>query len=213
MNAPEWRGALTAPALHSAGSGIRLRMALPEDLPAIEAFVQALSPTTRMRRFFTPRRDFPAFLARALVEGDARHCFIVAEAAHSSPAPVVGLGQYARLASRQACELALVVGDEWQGLGLGARLLRRLIDDAGAAGLQEMEADVLPENRAMLALARRFGFVVDLHPDDPRLLRILRSLEPVRASAAAPTHELAPPIRAALRRAAAAWPSRLCAAR
>lgn len=68
---------------------------------------------------------------------------------------------------------------------------------------------MLPENRAMLSLARRFGFTVDTHPDDPRLLRVLLDLEPADASLpAAPARAprvaaLQPPRRAACSSAAA----------
>lgn len=99
------------PAPRGNAGGVALRAAGPQDLPALQGFVEGLSPTSRSRRFFTPRRDLPPFLARALTERDARHRFVVAVDLRAPLAPVVALAQYARLAARPAGELALVVGD------------------------------------------------------------------------------------------------------
>jgi RimJ/RimL family protein N-acetyltransferase len=54
-------------------------------------------------------------------------------------------------------EAALLVRDDVAGLGLGTLLLDRLLALAGELGLRRIVLDILPENVAMLALARRVG--------------------------------------------------------
>jgi ribosomal protein S18 acetylase RimI-like enzyme len=54
--------------------------------------------------------------------------------------------------------MAFVVVDAWQGRRIGSILMRHLIEIAGNAGLQELTAEVLPENRAMLKVFAKFGF-------------------------------------------------------
>jgi ribosomal protein S18 acetylase RimI-like enzyme len=54
--------------------------------------------------------------------------------------------------------MAFVVIDAWQGRGVGSILMDHLGRIAGNAGLNELTAEVLPENKAMLAVFGKFGF-------------------------------------------------------
>src|SRR5438309_1977308 len=49
-------------------------------------------------------------------------------------------------------EIALVVEDRWQRLGLGTLLLDEILAEAAAHGIRELRADVLSHNRPMLHL-------------------------------------------------------------
>lgn len=59
-------------------------------------------------------------------------------------------------------ELAFSVERRWRRLGLGAALMRKMIDIAREKGVSRLELEILPENEAMQALARRFA--TDLEP-------------------------------------------------
>jgi acetyltransferase len=80
--------------------------------------------------------------------------------------------------------LSIVVGDHWQGKGIGAALLKRCIAVAKEHGIQELEGIVLPENTRMLALGRKLGFSVTrgLHSCDYELKIDLRKLQRSRPS-------------------------------
>jgi len=54
-------------------------------------------------------------------------------------------------------EAALLIRDDMAGRGLGRLLLGRLLELAAGLGVRRVLLDILPENRAMLALARRVG--------------------------------------------------------
>jgi GNAT superfamily N-acetyltransferase len=54
-------------------------------------------------------------------------------------------------------EVAFVVIDQYQGQGIGAALMRHLAAIAGAAGLQELIAEVLEENLPMLKVFEKSG--------------------------------------------------------
>ena len=54
-------------------------------------------------------------------------------------------------------EAALLLRDDVIGRGLGTLLLDRLLERAAAVGVRRVLLDILPENQAMLALARRVG--------------------------------------------------------
>ena len=60
---------------------------------------------------------------------------------------------------RRTAEFALTVADAWQGKGLGRTLLERLCTAARAAGYEALYGQILGDNREMLDLAARLGFV------------------------------------------------------
>jgi RimJ/RimL family protein N-acetyltransferase len=69
------------------------------------------------------------------------------------------------------------VADDWQGKGVGGRLLRRLRDIAGQNGVRHFEATVLPHNRRMLVLAREFGFTRLTGQHDVRTVELGKDVE------------------------------------
>ena len=70
---------------------------------------------------------------------------------------ICGGGRYIVGQPGQA-EIAFVVVDAYQGQGIGTILMRHLAVLARDAGLQELVAEVLPENTAMRKLFEKFGF-------------------------------------------------------
>jgi acetyltransferase len=75
-----------------------------------------------------------------------------------------------------SCEFAIVVADDWQTKGVGARLLTLLMEAAKAKGFKKMEGEVLAENGAMLSLVKRVGFSVSTLPDEPAIFAVQRTL-------------------------------------
>jgi acetyltransferase len=57
-------------------------------------------------------------------------------------------------------ELAVIVSDAYQNLGLGSELVRRLLDVARQEKLPRLVATILPENRAMQKVFENLGFAV-----------------------------------------------------
>lgn len=89
---------------------------------------------------------------------DFQHRFaIVAVADEEGAERIVGVGRF-DLRDEVSAEFALVVRDDYQGLGLGTALLARLLDLARARGVRLMTGDVRAENRRMLRLLTSQGF-------------------------------------------------------
>jgi acetyltransferase len=63
-------------------------------------------------------------------------------------------------------ELAVVVGDPWQGKGVGAKLIEHGFSIAKERGIESVVGMALPENTTILRLARRLGFAVQWNTDD-----------------------------------------------
>jgi acetyltransferase len=70
-----------------------------------------------------------------------------------------GIARYAVLDDRaMTADLAFSVIDEWQGRGVGTRLLGDLLPRAAANGIERFIALTLSDNTAARALLRRYGF-------------------------------------------------------
>ena len=68
-------------------------------------------------------------------------------------------------------EFAVLVGDPWQGRGVGAELLQKCLRIAKERGIETVWGIVLRENTQMLALARKLGFNVS-RIDEPGELEL-----------------------------------------
>ena len=157
---------------------VRVRPVRPADAETIQEFVRRLSVTSRRRRFFSPIRELtPAMLAR-ITNSAGRGRVLIAEAHDGETGCMVAMAQYAPSDDDGGtCELALVVADAWQRLGLGRSLLEMLIQSARDARYVRAVADVLHENEAMLALGRAYNFSVVHSPYDATMLRLVRDLQ------------------------------------
>ncbi|MFI6515403.1 GNAT family N-acetyltransferase [Spirillospora sp. NPDC050679] len=67
-------------------------------------------------------------------------------------------------------EIALLVGDPWQGKGMGARLTRHLVQVAREAGLARLRAHALADNHAVHRIATGVGAQCAWEPEDPCLV-------------------------------------------
>jgi acetyltransferase len=62
-------------------------------------------------------------------------------------------------------EFAVVVHDDYQGKGLGYKLLDMLIGIAQEKGLSEINGGILSDNKRMLKVCEELGFIVTHLPD------------------------------------------------
>jgi acetyltransferase len=138
----------------------------------LQQFVRELSPRSRQRRFLGTFAELPPKLSRALscVDG-VRHVAFVVEEPGRDGQRLIAEGRLARNADDGSAEVALAVADAWQGLGIGSRLMAELLATAQRDSLHTVYGQLLRENRPAASLLRRFGFALELHPDDPAMLR------------------------------------------
>jgi len=173
-----WTGDAGATFTTAGGASVEIRPVAPGDREPLQQFVRSLAPESRRTRFFSPIRELPDALLDAMTHPvDARESVLVATDGNAVAPRIVAMAQYASSDTGPDCEVAVVVADEVQGQGLGARMMERLVAIARRAGFRRAIGDVLRNNRAMLTLARRSGFEIQRHPGDPDLTRIVRPLE------------------------------------
>ncbi len=123
----------------------------------MEAFLEGLSPESRLLRFFSgginvertarwaahPKED-DGYALVATTGVDER---IVAHAGYDRERP-----------GENRAEAALAVADTFQGRGLGTLLLGQLAEIADGRGIEVFTAHVLPQNHRMLEVLRDAGF-------------------------------------------------------
>jgi acetyltransferase len=135
---------------------VLVRPIAPEDKPLLSAGLRMLSPESAMRRFLSPKVSFSAAELRYLTEVDqVDHVALVAVDAVSGG--LIAVARSVRV-SDDTAEVAIVVGDPWQRMGLGRRLLELL---AERAGVEKLSGTMLATNRGAVKLLRGFGTHVD----------------------------------------------------
>ena len=139
------------------GQRIEIRALKPQDRDDLIAAVGRTSSESLYRRFFAVRRQFSETEESFYLNIDfVSHVALVALAEENGRQSIVGGGRYVVGEPGQA-EVAFTVVDKYQGRGLGAALLRHLSIIARQAGLRELVAYVMPNNRAMLKVFEKSG--------------------------------------------------------
>jgi len=140
------------------GRPVEIRALRPQDKSEMLAAVGRTSAQSLRRRFFVPKKGFSEQEMAFFLNIDfANHVALVAELDEDGYPAIAGSGRYIVVRPGQA-EIAFMVIDEYQGQGIGTILMRHLATLARSAGLNELIAEVLPENTAMLNVFRKFGF-------------------------------------------------------
>jgi acetate---CoA ligase (ADP-forming) len=144
------------------GSTLRLRPPLPADATALRTFFTTLSDRSLYSRFHGFRRIDDAFIAR-LVDPQWLNRGVLVGVLDDR---IVAVAEYARLRKPYSAEVAFTVSDDLHGLGIGTRLLEQLAAVAARHGIDEFEAEVLPDNAGMLQVFAGAGFSVSRTLDD-----------------------------------------------
>jgi len=139
------------------GTELHLRPIRPEDALRLTDFYSRLSRHSAYQRFFTVMKRLPPDWACLLATVDYRRRLALVAERGPAPAPeLVGVGRYEPTEDPDTVEVAFVVQDGLQGLGLGSILLRHLLEAAEARGIHRFRAYVLADNTRMLDLLTRF---------------------------------------------------------
>jgi len=146
------------------GTVITIRPICVADLALEQEFVNGLSAPTGYQRLMSGRRPSLEELKRFTDIDYERELALIAIAPIQGRERQIGVARYVKLSSPGDAEFAIVLSDDWQGRGLGTRLLASLLVAAKNHGVRRLAATTLSENDRMLALGRKLGFKVATDP-------------------------------------------------
>jgi acetyltransferase len=148
------------------GTEVTIRPIRSEDEPLMVKFHQMLSDRSVYLRYFCSlslsRRVAHERLVRICFGDYDREMVLVAQRADpgTGDGGIIAVGRMSKLRSGNGAEVAVLVSDQYQKLGLGHELLRRVVEIARDEKLKQLTAEILPDNLAMQVIMRRLGFCV-----------------------------------------------------
>ncbi len=143
-----------------------IRPIRPEDAPLLVELFESLSPRSVYNRFFSPLKHLPhSMLARFTQIDYDREIALVALLESESGERMLGVARVIIEVNRKHAEFSILVGDPWQGKGIGAELLKRCLSIAAKRKIEKVWGLVLSENTQMLALGRKLKFNIKRVPD------------------------------------------------
>lgn len=144
------------------GRQLTVRALRPEDQDNYLAAVDRTTSESLRRRFFGAKRYFTEAERSFYLNVDfIKHVAIVAIVDENGKSTLVGGARFVIEKAHKA-EVAFMIVDQYQHLGIGSALMRHIITIAQNAGLQELFAQVLPANTAMLKVFERTNLPVSI---------------------------------------------------
>lgn len=159
------------------GLTLVVRQATADDVDAIAALYDKLTLDDLYRRFFCCSHPPRTLIERWAAMVGRSGMMLVAEVQdpEGSPGVIVAEATWSALPDGSG-EFALTVARNWRGW-LGPYLLDTLVEAAAEQGVPNLQADVLVDNRQMLAVVRARGYVV-LDYSDWSIVRVMIATGP-----------------------------------
>ena len=159
---------------------VRIRPIRPRDADLYPAFANRISVDDRRRRFLYagPKQLTPALLAQFTQIDRKREMALVAIDEKSND--LLGVARMFNDPEGGGAEFAVVVRSDLQRKGLGASLMRQLIQYARSKKVTRLHGSVSADNTAMLHMCRRLGFINN-DAGEGSLRQVVLSLQNIRA--------------------------------
>jgi RimJ/RimL family protein N-acetyltransferase len=142
------------------GRVIVIRPIRPDDQARLRDSHARLSPLTRYRRFLSakPYLSSADTTYLAVIDGCDHYALVATFTAEDGEEAIVAVARFVRSPEdRRVAEFAIVVGDDWQGQGIGRELMGRLVDAAVTRGVERFVATMLADNLAIRRLSEEFA--------------------------------------------------------
>jgi len=136
-----------------------LRPIRPEDEPLIVELFKSFSEQTIVLRFFQrfPHLSHEQLVRYCQIDYD-RELALVCVIEQDGHEKIIGDVRLIKKADMEGAEMAIMVSDQWQGLGVGIALSQHCMKVAKEEGIKKISMDILIINTYMLGLSKRLGF-------------------------------------------------------
>jgi acetyltransferase len=136
-----------------------IRPIRPEDEPLIVELFKSFSEQTIVLRFFQrfPHLSHEHLVRYCQIDYD-RELALVCVIEQDGHEKIIGDVRLIKKADMEGAEMAIMVSDQWQGLGVGIALSQHCMKVAKEEGIKKISMDILIINTYMLGLSKRLGF-------------------------------------------------------
>ena len=155
------------------GKEVILRPIRPEDEPLEGEMFTKLSKESQRFRFFSLIKDITHEMLIRYTQIDYdREIAIIVETEEDGQKMMAGVVRLVADAYNETAEYAILIADQWQGLGLGNKLTDYILDIARERKIKNVYAEILNDNKIMLEMADKRGFVLKERFEDSVVMEL-----------------------------------------
>ncbi len=150
----------------SDGTEVFIRPVKPSDEERFKDLFYSLSESSRYKRWVSRLWSMPHAKRQPYVNINYNDQLGIAALVQSAEGEtLLGIAHYIKAPNNPRAEVAVLVLDGWQSRGLGTFMVRHLVRHARQAGIVGFDAEVLVENRAMMAVFESLPYVMHIKLD------------------------------------------------
>lgn len=158
---------------------LTIRPILPEDEALLAKFHAVLSERTVLMRYLQPmmlqERVMHERLARICHCDYDREIALLAETTTATgEQDLMGVVRLSKLHGKNEARLSILIGDPYQGIGLGGELVKRAVDVARSERLSRLSAVLTTDNQVMLHIFEKLGFQIEPTGNEKLLVATLK---------------------------------------
>ena len=143
------------------GQEVHFRAIKPSDEEGMRHLFYRFSDEAVYYRYFSPIKTMPHHKMQQYVNVDYRRAMsIVGLSGDSGEGQIIAEGRYVKHLDRPDADIAFVVDEKVQGLGIATFLYQMLIRLARERGIKAFTADVLGTNRAIMKVLEKGGLPI-----------------------------------------------------
>jgi acetyltransferase len=149
------------------GRTVLLRPIKPEDEPLWLEMFQNFSEQSIRYRFFEIIKDTPHEIRIRYCNVDYdREIGIVAELTENGRRRITGVVRLITEPDGKSGEIAVIVADPWQGLGMGTKMVDYILEICRDKKLEAVYAEMLKDNYRAISIMKKMGFTVEKIDDE-----------------------------------------------
>lgn len=148
------------------GQEVLLRPIKPEDEPLWLEMFQSFSEESIRNRFFEIVKDTPHEVRMRYCDIDYdREIAIVAEIVEDGHRRILGVTRLSIESDGKRGEMAFIIIDHWQDLGLGTKMVNHVLAIAKEKGIENVYTIMLQDNYKALSFVKKMGFDLEYLSD------------------------------------------------
>ncbi|MCP4692546.1 MAG: GNAT family N-acetyltransferase [Desulfobacterales bacterium] len=149
------------------GTEVRFRAIKPSDEEAMRRLFYRFSDKSVYYRYFVPLKTMPHSKMQEYVNVDYREVMsIVGLTGEPGRGRIIAEARFVKDKREPRADVAFVVDEAYQGLGIASYIYRMLVRLAKEKGLTGFTADVLASNKGMMKVFEKGGFPIQARLED-----------------------------------------------